>query len=121
MNCGLRVQLTEVTDSLRNEWARVDELWREGLRRFGGPFLAGSDFTAVDAFFAPLAFRVQTYSPGLSQESFEYVKRLLGLPAMMSWYEAALLETWRDEEHEDEARLAGIWTADLRAAPQDAG
>jgi len=120
MNCGLRVRLRGVAASLQSEWTRIDQLWSEGLRRFGGPFLAGPQFTAVDAFFAPVAFRAQTYSPSLSQEPRAYVDRLLGLPAMKSWYDAALLETWRDEEHEQEARLAGEWVADLRAAPANA-
>ena len=33
---------------------------------------------------------------------------------MKDWYAAALSETWRDEEHEVEARAAGDWRADLR-------
>jgi len=117
MNCGLRVRLREVAAPLRDEWSRVDELWCEGMRRFGGMFLAGSQFTAVDAFFAPVAFRVQTYSPHLSAPALAYAHRLLGLPAMKSWYEAALREPWRDEAHEAEARLVGEWVADLRVSP----
>lgn len=115
MNCGLRVRLNEVTPALQSEWLRIDELWREGLRKFGGPFLAGSQLTAVDAFFAPLAFRAQSYSPSLSQESREYVDRILSLQPMKDWYDAALREIWRDEEHEQEARAAGEWLVDLRA------
>ena len=34
---------------------------------------------------------------------------------MKEWYAAALQETWRDEEHEVEARAVGEWLADLRA------
>jgi glutathione S-transferase len=33
---------------------------------------------------------------------------------MQEWYLAALSETWRDEEHEEEARRAGFWLQDLR-------
>ncbi|MGZ5119383.1 MAG: glutathione S-transferase C-terminal domain-containing protein [Burkholderiales bacterium] len=85
-----------------------------GLSCFGGPFLAGEPFTAVDAFFAPVAFRVQSYEPSLSARSREYVDRLLSLPSMQEWYLAALNETWRDQAHEDEARRAGVWLQDLR-------
>lgn len=120
MNCGLRVRLNEVTTALQREWSRIDELWNEGLRKFGGPFLAGPQFTAVDAFYAPLAFRAQSYSPSLSQESREYVDRILSLQPMKDWYDAALREMWRDEEHEQEARAAGQWLADLRAKQPDA-
>jgi glutathione S-transferase len=34
---------------------------------------------------------------------------------MHEWYAAALAETWRDEEHEAEARGVGTWREDLRA------
>lgn len=119
MNCGLRVRLNEVTPALEREWSRIDELWRQGLRTFEGSFLAGDHFTAVDAFFAPLAFRTQTYSPALSPESRAYVDRMLSLPHMNDWYEAALREVWRDEEHEQEARSAGDCLADLRAHEPD--
>src|SRR5688572_16887712 len=114
MNCGLRVRIDPYPPALRREWTRIDDLWNDGLARFGGPFLAGAAFTAVDAFFAPVAFRVQSYEPPLSSRSREYVNRLLSLPSMQEWYLAALSETWRDEEHEDEARRAGTWLQDLR-------
>lgn len=116
MNCGIRVRIDPWPPELLREWARIDALWNEGLARFGGPFLAGEAFTAVDAFFAPVAFRVQTYEPPLSPRARDYAQRLLSLPSMQEWYEAALSEPWRDEEHEDEARRAGTWLHDLRHA-----
>ena len=114
MNCGVRVRIDPYPPALLREWTRIDDLWNDGLARFGGPFLAGAGFTAVDAFFAPVAFRVQSYEPPLSTRSREYVNRLLSLPSMQEWYLAALSETWRDEAHEDEARRAGVWLQDLR-------
>jgi glutathione S-transferase len=114
MNCGLRIRIDPYPPALLRDWTRIDELWNDGLARFGGPFLASEAFTAVDAFFAPVAYRAQSYEPPLSARSREYVKRLLSLPSMQEWYLAALSETWRDEEHEDEARRAGAWLQDLR-------
>jgi glutathione S-transferase len=114
MNCGLRVRVSNWSPSLLSEWKRIDELWCSGLSQFGGPFLAGGEFTAVDAFFAPVAFRVQTYSPELSASATAYASRLLAMPHMTDWYAAALREEWRDEPHEAEARAAGIWLQDLR-------
>jgi len=115
MSCGLRVRLKETPPALAADWARIDELWNEGLSTFGGPFLAGPAFTAVDAFFAPVAFRAQTYSPPLSAAAHGYVQRLLALPGMKHWYADALAETWRDEAHEAEVRAAGVILEDLRA------
>jgi hypothetical protein len=34
---------------------------------------------------------------------------------MHEWYAAALADTFRSEEHEAEARGAGVWREDLRA------
>lgn len=115
MNCGVRVKLSRVTPELRADLDRVDELWCEGLRRFGGPFLAGASFGAVDAFFCPVAFRVQTYGLHLTPDAAAYAQRLLALPAMQDWYAAALDETWRDAEHETEITAWGQVVQDLRA------
>lgn len=114
MNCGIRVKLHAIDAALARELARLEALWGDGLARFGGPYLTGARFCAVDAFFAPVAFRVQTYDPPLGPDARRYAAALLALPAMSDWYSAALRETWRDAEHEDEARAAGTWTADLR-------
>lgn len=115
MNCGIRVRLEGERPALESEWRRIDELWNEGLNRFGGPYLAGNRFCGVDAFFAPFAFRVQTYSPRLSQPAQAYMNRLLALPHLQDWYACALAEAWRDEAHEAEAREAGPWLRDDRA------
>lgn len=114
MNCGVRVQLQKRSAALQRDLARIEALWSEGLGRFGGPFLAGSAFTAVDAFFAPVVFRLQTYQLMLSPSCNEYARRMLALPGMQEWYTAALAETWRDESHEKEVRQFGTVMEDLR-------
>lgn len=115
MNCGVRVELGTKPAALAKDWARIDALWSEGLARFGGPFLAGEQFSAVDAFFAPVVFRAQTYGTTLSPSSQAWVQRMLALPAMREWYEAALTEPWRDEAHEAELAMVGRVVADFRA------
>lgn len=116
MSCGQRVELRQIGEALAADVRRIDEIWSEGPQRFGGPWLAGPDFTAADAFYAPVAFRVQTYGLALSQPAVTYAERLLGHPAMVEWYDAALAEPWRDAAHEDEITQAGTVTADYRAA-----
>lgn len=115
MNCGIRVKLHRIDEALQRDLARLSELWNTGLKRFRGPFLAGAKFTAIDAFFAPVAFRIQTYAPPLDEVSQAYAKRLLALPAMRDWYRAALAETLRDQVHDQEARDWGEIAQDLRA------
>jgi glutathione S-transferase len=114
MNCGIRVKLHGVDAALLRDLTRIVELWGDGLQRFGGPFLTGTRFSAADAFFAPVAFRIQTYDPPVDATARRYAASLLALPSMREWYDAALAETWRDE-HDDDARAYGTITSDLRA------
>jgi len=115
MNCGIRVALKAIEPALQRDLARLEALWADGLARFGGPFLTGPRFCAADAFFTPIAFRLQTFDPPIGGEARRYTALLLALPSMKEWYAAALAESWREEEHEAEARAAGEWRADLRA------
>jgi glutathione S-transferase len=114
MNCGVRVRLHTHPPALTRDVERISELWNEGLSRFGGPFLAGNAFTAVDAFFAPVAFRVQSYGLEVKGDAAAYVPRLLGLEGMQQWYTEALAEVWRDAEHEAEITTSGKVIEDLR-------
>jgi glutathione S-transferase len=116
MNVGLRVRLRSRPDALVADLRRLDELWSEGLTRYGGPFLAGANFTIVDAFFCPVAYRIQTYGLQLGETAAAYARRLLSLPSMREWETAALAERWRDVMHEDEVLQYGDVVSDLRAA-----
>jgi glutathione S-transferase len=82
MNIGLRIELSgeAFTEGLVRDLKRVNELWTEGLTRFGGPFLAGAEFTAVDAFYAPVVLRLKTYVGELERLGVEargYVERMV--------------------------------------------
>ena len=115
MSVGVRVRLKEMSEVLNKDIARLSELWNEGLERFGGPFLAGKAFSGVDAFFAPVAFRIQTYGLKLDGNSNGYAQRLLDLPSMRAWYDAGIAEAFRDVEHDEEVLHWGTVTEDLRA------
>ena len=115
MNVGIRVRLNEVTAGLRDDLSRLEALWHDGFSRFGGPFLAGDAFTAVDAFFCPVAYRLQSYDAPVGAEARAYAERLLALPAMQEWTAAALAENFRDAPHDAESRAVGTIVADLRA------
>jgi len=121
VNCGLRVALHEIPEPVARDIARIDEIWREGLDRFGGPFLAGDRFTAVDAFYAPVAFRIQTYGLPFSAPAMAYQRRILERPTMVEWYEAGLLEPYREAHRDQEPRASGTVTDDFRVSvPQSA-
>jgi glutathione S-transferase len=114
MNCGIRIELNTISTALQKDINRINELWEQGIKQFGGPFLGGGTFTAVDAFFAPVVFRAQTYHLSMSETSKKYMHTILQLPAMKEWYQSALEEIWRDPMHEQEALDAGKLIADYR-------
>ena len=116
MSCGQRVILRSRSKALETDLQRLSTLWQDGLARFGGPFLAGARFTAVDAFFAPVAFRLQTYGIDLGSSADAYARQLLALPAMREWYEAALIEPWREPAHEQDVAAGAASITDLRQA-----
>jgi glutathione S-transferase len=100
MNLGLRVEFDTISVFLKDELERLQELWMQGFDSFGGPFLAGKNFKAVDAFFAPVCFRVQTYNLKLNAACMKYIDLMLSLPAMALWQREALAETWTEPGHE---------------------
>jgi glutathione S-transferase len=116
MNVGVRVAPRPPSAALMRNLARLQEIFVQGLQRFGGPWLAGTRFTAADAFYAPVAFRVRTFGldVGLGQV---WVDHVLAHQAMREWEAQALAETWREAAHEVELAAAGTITADFRDPP----
>jgi glutathione S-transferase len=115
MNVGVRVAVAQRAPALLADIARIERLWNEGLARFGGPFLAGAAFSAVDAFFAPVVYRFRTYDVAPQGAAAGYLGMMLAHPAMREWETAALAEDFRDPPHEAELAQIGRVTADLRA------
>ena len=114
MNCGVRVILNNIDDALRADIERVSTLFCDGLQRFDGPYLAGKTYTIVDAFFAPVAFRVQSYGLSLATPAQAYINHVLKLPAMRQWYDEAMCEPWRKDIYEKSVASYGLITADER-------
>jgi glutathione S-transferase len=117
MSVGLRVRLHRISDPVQADLSRLAELWTTGLDVHGGPWLSGDRFTAVDAFFAPVATRVQTYGLMLPQRAAGYAQRLLDFAPVKQWVNAGIAEPWRDAAHEAEVLAQGEILQDLRAAP----
>ena len=115
MNVGVRVALKPMSPALERNVARLREIFAEGLARFAGPWLAGARFTAADAFYAPVAFRIRTYGLDVGKGQ-AWVEQVLAHPVMREWETQALAETWREEGHEAELASCGAITADYRQA-----
>jgi glutathione S-transferase len=89
-----RVDVRPWSDALVANIARVDEIWTESRRRFGagGAFLCGA-FSLADVFYAPVAFRFQTYGVQSAGAAGKYLEALLAHPFLREWESAALAET----------------------------
>jgi glutathione S-transferase len=114
MICSARYQVRSVSAGLARDLSRLDELFCEGLTRFGGDFLTGKAFSAADAFFCPVAIRVLGYGLPLTQPSLDYCQRLLALEPMKAWVLEALNEPWWDEAEEAQARVHADLIEDRR-------
>ncbi|ART62629.1 glutathione S-transferase family protein [Kushneria marisflavi] len=102
MNCRLVIALTAPSEALTRDLKRLEALWCSGLDRFGGPWLAGDRFTAVDAFFAPVAVRVRNYQLTLGAQAMAYVDRLMSHPSVTEWVTTGIQEPWREGSHEQD-------------------
>ncbi|HEV7800212.1 MAG TPA: glutathione S-transferase C-terminal domain-containing protein, partial [Burkholderiales bacterium] len=76
---------------------RVTTIWRECLRRYGGPYLFGT-ISMADAMYAPVVTRFKTYDVKLDPECAAYSESILALPEMQTWIEAATLEAEEIDE-----------------------
>ncbi len=74
--------------------ARIEAVWAEtrASHGAGGPYLFGAAFGAADAMFAPVAARLLTYAPPLSDASRVYCEAVRAHPLMQSWYADAAAE-----------------------------
>jgi glutathione S-transferase len=105
MNISARLPGRGWNVEVQRDITRIAAIW--GARsRFAaaGPFLFGR-FSVADAYFAPVAWRFNTYQPELPAQALEYVRTLLALPAMRAWAAEAAREN--EFVHDDEPyRLA---------------
>ena len=113
MNCSVEVKLNEIPENLKKDIDRIDELFESGLDQFGGPYLSGHEFTAVDAFFCPVAFRVRAYNLPLNTTSRNYLDKLLQLPAMEEWFDSAIKDP-RYDVYEQATKQYGSIIKDMR-------
>lgn len=82
-----------LSDVVQKQIARILEIWRSALTRFGGrdDFLFGR-FSIADAFYAPVVTRFQSHGVEIPALQQAYSQRILSLPAMQQWVAAARTE-----------------------------
>ena len=76
----------------RADIERIQAVWTECLRMYGGPFLFGARPTMADAMYAPVCTRFATYDVQLEERCADLCDAVLALPEMVEWMEAAASE-----------------------------
>lgn len=72
--------------------AHIQSLWTDCLQASGGPFLLG-EFSAVDAMYAPVVTRFQTYGVPLESALREYSQAVLSARGVADWIKDSASET----------------------------
>jgi glutathione S-transferase len=100
MNCCKRVRNHPLGAEAARDIARVQAMWRETRRRYGGSgrFLFGA-FGIADAMYAPVVLRFLSYGIALGAEEQEYADAIVALPALLEWLAEAATEP-KSDAHE---------------------
>lgn len=95
MDIRARHARPEMTPALAADVARIEALWSGMRDRFGqeGPFLFG-EWSAADAFFAPVVTRFRTYDLPLGPTAQAYANAVLNDPKFLMLEEQAKSEPW---------------------------
>jgi glutathione S-transferase len=90
-----RTKARELPPDVQENVQRLDEMWTDARARFGkeGAFLCGK-FGAVDAMYAPIVSRFNTYQVAVSAPARAYMDAVTALPAWKEWEAAARAESW---------------------------
>lgn len=94
MNCRRESAVKELPDAVYADVDRIVQIWQQCRRQQAdsGPWLFGK-FGVVDAMFAPVALRFQSYQLASHDEAQAYVQTVLSDPAIKEWMAAGRQET----------------------------
>ena len=71
---------------------RITAIWRDCFKTEKGPYLFGKQPTMADAMYAPVATRFLTYDVRLDSDCAAYCARIMAMPEMIEWVQAAKQE-----------------------------
>jgi glutathione S-transferase len=92
MNLKVQHEAFPVFSGARPDIERVEAIWQDCLRSYGGPFLFGGAPTIADAMYAPVTRRFVSYAVALSPQSSAYCATIAEWPPMADWIAAARAE-----------------------------
>jgi glutathione S-transferase len=99
-HCGMNIEasLPQVgalvwrdQSAVRDDVQRIVAMWTGLLEQHGGPMLFG-EFSAADAYYAPVCMRLRNYGLPVPGPITDYIRRVCALPGVQAWIEQALAE-----------------------------
>ncbi|WP_424813684.1 glutathione S-transferase [Roseococcus sp. YIM B11640] len=92
MNLRAFVPGFTVWSAARADIERIQYLWLDCLRIWGGPWLFGPRPSVADAMYAPVVTRLRTYDVKMEPGCEAYAQTIEGWDLFQEWSEAAKLE-----------------------------
>ncbi len=91
---NLRVSYTDCTppDAVLADLGRLETIWDWAREQTGSTVWLCGDYSAADAFFAPVATRIATYNLPISARSMDYVQAHLAHPSFRRWRAMGLVD-----------------------------
>ena len=102
MNIKAKFKGFKVWSRAQSDIDRIVAIWKDCLVTYKGPYLFGKTPSMADAMYAPVVTRFLTYDVPLDPVCAAYCQRIMALPAMQAWIEAARLEPEEIDELEAE-------------------
>ena len=99
MNLRYPKKKLAIGEDVKANIRRIEQIWHKSIEDSGGPFLFG-EFTAADAFFAPVVARFDSYLLVDHPVTLAYMKAVQTHPAVQAWAADAAKETWVVPEDE---------------------
>lgn len=93
MNMACEIKALDMSNAVRVDVARIENIWSECLANHGGQFLFGG-FSNADAMFAPVVNRLEIYALSDHEAVKAYTKAMKALPAWQEWEAAGRAEPW---------------------------
>jgi glutathione S-transferase len=93
MNLRVSYSDCQPPQAVLSDLERLELIWSDARQRTGatGPWLCG-DYSAADAFFAPVAARIAGYNLQVDPTSASYVKAHLAHPSFRRWRAMGLID-----------------------------
>lgn len=92
MNLRVSYENCAPPQAVRDDLARLEVIWDWARAETGAKVWLAGDYSAADAFFAPVATRIATYNLPVSDRAMDYVQAHLAHPSFRRWRAMGLVD-----------------------------